>query len=190
MAEIEARERVRVDPLLRPDQLQLVARTLRQLGAGLGADADPVDPGRRGQRAVGLHRDFEAARVERVDQRRVELEHRLAAGDHDQRAFAPGPQRRHLVRQFARRIAPAILAIHADEIGVAERALRVRTVLLAPAPQIAAGEPEKHRPPPRLHAFALEGQEDFLDRICHSGTPLGGEVSIWFTRRREGAKGL
>ncbi len=70
MAEIPAEQGRGIDAGLRPDQLQLVAGALNDLGAGLGADADPVDPGGRGQRAVGLDRDLEAPGVERVDQDR------------------------------------------------------------------------------------------------------------------------
>src|SRR3546814_9206004 len=54
------------------------------LAPRLGADAHPVDRGMRGQRAVGLDRDLEAARVERRDQRVIDLEHRLAPGEHDE----------------------------------------------------------------------------------------------------------
>ena len=43
----------------------------------------------------------------------------------------------------------------------------VGAVLLAPAPQIAAGEAAEHRRPARLAALALQGQEDLLDRIGH-----------------------
>jgi hypothetical protein len=39
--------------------------------------------------------------------------------------------------------------------------------LLAPAPQIAARKAAKHRRPPRIAAFALQGVEDFFDGIGH-----------------------
>ncbi len=79
---------------LRIDQLQLVARRQHQRRGGLRADADPVEAGRRRLRAVGLDRDREAAGVERVDQRGVELEQRLAAGADDEAVVGVGAPRR------------------------------------------------------------------------------------------------
>ena len=82
-------------------------------------------PGTRRQRAVALDRDPEAAAVQRVDQRRVELQHRLAAGDDDQPALARlAPQRLDMTGQsLGVRELAAAGAVGADEIGVAEIAL-------------------------------------------------------------------
>ena len=79
-------------------------------------------PAGRGQGAVGLDRDLEAARVERVDQGGVELQQGLAAGDDDQRTRPLVPQCGDLLGQRPGLVAAAIFAIHADEIGVAETA--------------------------------------------------------------------
>src|SRR3546814_10041782 len=65
-----------------------MAAALDHLASRLGADADPVQPRMRGQGAVALDRDGKAARMERVDQRVVDLEHRFPAGQHD---IAPVP---------------------------------------------------------------------------------------------------
>ena len=48
MVEIEREQLGRVDAGLRPDQLQFVPAQLGERIAGLGADAEPVDAGRRG----------------------------------------------------------------------------------------------------------------------------------------------
>ena len=170
MAEIPAFELGRIDSVLGPDQLQFVARALDDLGPGLGADADPVEPADRRQRAVGLDRDSEAALVQRVDQRAVELKHRLAAGHHRQPLLrARTPQCRDMIGERVRvgELAAA-LPVGADEIGVAEIALRLRPVLLAPRPQIAPGEAQEHRPAARLDALALQRQERFLDGVGHA----------------------
>jgi hypothetical protein len=127
---------------------------------------------------VGFDRDREAARVEGVDQRRIELKQRFAAGYDDQTPIAlppelvdPGGQGRGLV-------SATILAVQTDEVGVAEAAVRGRPVLLSPGPQIAAGEAKKDRAAAGLHALALEGQEDLLDRITHrAGSSSGGKTA-------------
>ncbi len=113
--------------------------------------------------------------MQRFDQRIVELEHRLPAGNHHQPpigAFTPqqlDPRRERLgIGEL-----PPALAVRADEIGVAEIALGGRPVLLAAGPQIAAGKAQEHRPAAGLHPFALDGEEAFLDRIFPS-PPRGG----------------
>ena len=45
--------------------------------------------------------------------------------------------------------------------------MRRRAVLLAPGPEIAAGEAQEDRAAPGLHALALQGQEHLLDRVAH-----------------------
>src|SRR6516164_3350222 len=78
MSEVEG-----VEPHLRHDDLELVAVFDNEPGAGLGTDADPVEPRQRENRAVGLDRNLKAALVQRIDQQRIELKQRLAAGADD-----------------------------------------------------------------------------------------------------------
>ena len=56
----------------------------------------------------------------------------------------------------------------ADEIGIAEAALRGRAILFAARPQIAAGETAEHGGSSGLRAFALQGLEDLFDGVAHS----------------------
>ena len=74
--------------------------------------------------------------MQRGDQRFVDLERRFAAGQHDETLVArrppePRQQSREFlgVGEFA-----AVLAIHADKIGVAKAADRARAILLASGP--------------------------------------------------------
>ena len=168
MREVELFDLRRIERVLRIDQLQLVAGTLHQLGAGLGADADPVDRARHGQRAVGLDGDLEARSMQRTDQLLVDLQHRLAAGQHHVRRragiaaphFAAGAGEVFRRGEFA-----AAWPVGADEIGVAEIADGAGAVLVAARPQIAAGEAAEHGGAAGLHPFALQRVVDFLDRI-------------------------
>jgi len=64
-------------------------------------------------------------------------------------------------------VAPAILAVGADEIGVAEAAQGLGAVLLAPRPQIAAGKAQEDGAAPRLHALSLQRKEYLFDRVAH-----------------------
>src|SRR6185437_8380453 len=149
--EMAERQRLEIfgrDAFLWKHQLQLVAGAERERRARLGADADPIEPAGRRAGAVGLDRDGEALGMERLDERLVELQQRLAAGADDEarrRALGrPGaPDRAGEIR--GRGEAAAARAVGADEIGVAEAAYRVGAVGLAAAPQIAAGEAAEHR---------------------------------------------
>ena len=112
---------------LREDELELVAAREHEWRApAFGLTQIQSMPARAALRAVGLDRDLEAARVQRVDERRVELQQRLAAGAHDERSRAAhvrdGQRRRDGVGERRRRVAnlpPS--GPDADEIGVAER---------------------------------------------------------------------
>ena len=100
---------------------------------------------------------------------RVDLQQRLAAGQHDVAVgVLAGPLRGDGVGEFVGRgIAAAQRAVGADKIGIAELAGRGGAVLLAAAPEIAARETAKHRRPPGMGAFALQGQKDLFDRVTH-----------------------
>ena len=57
--------------------------SLDQLRASLGTDAEPIDPSRRRNRSIGLNGNLEFPRVQRIDQRPIQLQQRFASGaDH------------------------------------------------------------------------------------------------------------
>jgi hypothetical protein len=157
MLEGEMFELLRCQPVLRHDELQLVAVHKLQRRPGLRADADPIETGRRFHRAVGLDGDGEPALVKRVDQRRVDLQERLAARADDEAPFAfLGPERRDcLGERGSAAVLAAAAAVRTDEIGVAELAGRRGAVFLAAGPEIAAREAAEHRRATALRSFTL-----------------------------------
>ena len=83
--------------------------------------------------------------------------------------FGPlAPKFGYLGSQRLSFIPPAIFAIHADKIGIAELANRRGSVLLTTCPQIASGKAQEHRPSSGVYPLTLQGQEDFLDRVAHA----------------------
>ena len=154
---------------LRPDKLQLVADMLDNLRPCLGADTYPIDTRMHQYRAVTLNRDLKVGRVQRVDDSIIDLQHWFAAGNyHIAVGDAITPQRCNLRRQCVSIIAPAILAICADKIGVAKLADGGTAVGLAPRPQIAVGKAQENRPAARMDTFALQRQENLFDGITHA----------------------
>src|ERR1700682_502340 len=154
---------------LRVDQLQFMTAPHHEVRAGFRANTDPVHAVGRLDGAIGLDADFETTPMQRLDQRRIHLQQRLAAGQYH---VAVGLRCRPLRSDGAgeipgRGIAAAQRSIGADEIGVAELACCGGAVLLAAAPEVAAGETAKHRRAGGMRAFALQGQKDFLDRVTH-----------------------
>ena len=167
----------RIDAGLRIDQLQLLAAGQRQRRVGLGADADPVDARRRRRgcrwspprsRSPGACSARSGARPAAAAARR---RCRPPAGSPAARARRPRPR-----PPAPRRVAnlPPPGAVGADEIGVAEAADGAGAILLAAAPQVAAGEAAEHRRPAGLAALALQGEEDLLDRSSSSASAPGG----------------
>src|SRR5258707_12801541 len=75
-----------------------------------------------------------------------------------------------------RRISGAERAVGPDKIRVAEFAGRTGPVLLAAAPEIAAGEPAKYRRAAGMCAFALQGKKDFLDRVTQPAVSSNAEL--------------
>ena len=165
--EIMPRQRL---PRLRPDQLQLVASALHHLATRLGTDAHPVDARMHRQGAVALDRNLEARAVQRLDQRIIDLQHRLAAGEDDIALLPPfAPEAlRHRGKLPRGCIFRAVFAIGADEIRIAEPADRLFPILLPPRPEVAPGKAQKNSAAARSHALALQGQEQLLDRIAHA----------------------
>jgi hypothetical protein len=62
-----------------------------------------------------------------------------------------------------------IFAIGPDEIGIAETTDGGVTIGIPAGPQIAAGKTAKHGRTARVRAFALQGVENFFDRVRHAG---------------------
>src|SRR5258708_8127447 len=90
--------------LLRIDQLQFVTPAYHEIGAGFRADANPVHALGRGDRAIGLDADRKAARMQRVDQRRIHLQQRLSPGqDHTTVPASAGPLRGDGISKLVRR---------------------------------------------------------------------------------------
>src|SRR3546814_9203210 len=111
--------------------------------------------------------------MQRVDQRGIELQQRLAAGADDETPVAAGAapdgsdglgQGRGIIET------PAVFAVGADKVRVAEAALGRGAVLLAAGPQVAAGKTAEHGSAAGLAALALQRLEDFLDRVAHGVT--------------------
>src|SRR5450759_1926859 len=166
--EIKIGESLRRRVLLRVDQLELMPPLYHEVRAGFRADANPVHAGGRIDRTIGLDADLEAARMQRVDQRPVYLQQRLAAGQDHVAVFAARPLRGDGIgKRLRRSIAAAQRSVGSDKIGVAKPAGRGGAVLLAAAPEVAAGKPAEHRRAAGMRAFALQGQKDFLDRVAH-----------------------
>ncbi len=127
-------------------------------------------------RAVCFDGDVETVLVDRVDQRRIELQQWLAAGeDHKAPRRVTRPSLRDGAREFACAFeAAAAGPIGADEIGIAELADGGGAVLFAAGPQIAAGETAEHGGAAGLGALALQRLEDFFDGVGH--VPLSAGI--------------
>src|SRR5712671_3204769 len=159
---------------LRIDQLEFMAPPYHEVGAGFRADANPVHALGRIDRAIGLDADAKAARMQRIDQDLVHLQQWFAAGQHHVAVcIRASPLRRDGIgKLFGRGIAAAQCAVGSDKIGVAKPARRRAAVLLAAAPEIAAGEAAEYRRAAGMRAFALQGQKDFLDRVTQPTVSL------------------
>src|SRR6185295_2749553 len=167
--EIEPRKIFRRGAGLRIHQLQFVAAAHHEASAGFRADADPVHPVGRFDRPVGLDADGEAARMQRIDEGRIDLQQRLAAGqDHVAVGIVAGPLPGDDFGELVRRsVAAAQRAVGADKVGIAELAGGAGAILFAAAPEVAAGKTAKHRRAAGMRAFALQGQEYLFDRVAH-----------------------
>lgn len=170
---VESLEVFRRRARLRKNKLQFLTRGLTKFGIRLGADADPVECGRRNERAVGLDGGEKSSRAHGIDELRVELQQRFAAGEDDETPFESMPPRRCngvSKRRRGRKTAPAVAA-GADEIGVAEPADRRGTILFAAAPQITSGKTAEDGGAPGVGAFALQRPEYFFDDETQASVP-------------------
>ena len=106
------------------DQLEFVAAFDDDRRGAFGADADPVDAGRRLDGAVGFDGDGEAARVDDGEQGRVELQQGFAAGEDDVAVGGVGAPGGFdgVGEPFGGGEFAAAVAVGADEVGVAEGA--------------------------------------------------------------------
>ena len=173
MLEIQRREALGWRVSLRIHELQLIAATLYDFRFRLGADADPVKARRRFDGAIALDANFKSSRVQCVDQRRIDLQQRFAAGANDVglRALYFGPERCNLDAEFIRiRKASAVHTVYADKIRVAEFAHGALAVPLVPAPQIASRKPQENGGATGARALALQRVVDLFDLIAHSLT--------------------
>src|SRR5579859_6612336 len=108
--------------------------------------------------------------MQRIDKCGVELQQRLTSSAHDEpmRVRSLGPRGINRTSKLVGRSkVSAAQTVGADEVGIAEAAYRVCTVLLTPRPEIAAGEATEHRRHTSVRSFALQGIEDFLDCVSH-----------------------
>src|ERR1700730_13384026 len=83
MREREAAQFFWPESLLRENELKLGPRGRNERRACLRADAKPIETGRRGEGAIGFDGDFEAPGMNRADQRLIELQQGLAAGENN-----------------------------------------------------------------------------------------------------------
>lgn len=162
---------------LRIHQLQFVTALLHQRRTGLGTHTDPVDAAWRRDGAIGLHGDLEIPLMNRFEQRFVQLQQRLATGEHNQWARAGRASRpvreNGVCERLCGREAAAARTIRTHEIGVAEAADCPLAVLLAAAPQVAACKAAEHRGTPAVGALALQREKEFLDGVAHGEHSCG-----------------
>src|SRR5215475_12191013 len=175
-----------IQPVLGIDQLEFVTAAHPQRRACLGADADPIEPLRDLACPVRFHGGLEAASVNSVKHRAVELQQRLPAGeDHEppRRKIPPGSLDR-LAEVFGVVKFAAADPIRADKIRVTEPADCMRSIHLAPGPQITTSEAAEHGGTTCLCSLALQRLEYLLDGIDHGsslqapGTTLNSGVSV------------
>lgn len=160
--------RIEVETSLWHHHLEFIALCLNDGVARFRADTDPVEPGRRLNRAIGLYPDFKAETVKRLDQGCVELQQRLSTR-HDHVFVVCNPGRPPLVDVASQsvgtgKLAPAV-ALGSDKVGIAKRATGLRAVFFTPRPQIAPGEPAKYGGPSGLGTLALQGIKAGVDGV-------------------------
>ena len=136
MGEVQPRQIFAVAARLWPNQLQFIAMRLHQFAASLGAHANPVNRRQHRQSAIGFHRNGKAARVQRIAQRLIDLQHRFPARQHDIAVSdIITPTLGDLFGQsFGIGIFAAQRAISSDEIRVAKLTNRLGAILLAARP--------------------------------------------------------
>ena len=120
---VETFEAIRIATLLWINKLQFVAGGLNESRASFWADTNPVEALRCRDSAVGFYRDAEALRMQRADERIIQLQQWFAAGANDIWLAASGPFSRDGCRKKLRiRELAAARSVVAHEIRIAELA--------------------------------------------------------------------
>ena len=162
-----------------PDQLEFMTGLLDDGCVLLRGHADPINPVGSLDGAVGLDGNRGANRMQRIDQRGVELQQGLAAGaDHERRftARVGVPDPADPVRGFPGRSEfAAVRSIRAHKIRITELADGVGPVFLASRPQVAPGKSHEYGGATGVESLALERGVDFLDGVGHGGSGADGE---------------
>src|SRR4029079_15080105 len=125
---------------------------------------------------IRFDRDFEAALMDRLDRRRVELEQWFPAGADDEALAVTverGPAGGDGVGEVVGAAELAAVGADADEVGVAEAADGAGAVLLAAGPEGADGEATEDGRPSGVGSFPLQGVEDLFDRVGHAKAGSG-----------------
>src|ERR1700757_3215645 len=105
-------------------------------------------------RAVRLYGDVEPFFSQSGNKLLIHLQKRLAAGEHHEPVPLSWEQPDRLLNDRG-----SFHPLAAPELGIAELADSLGTILLTTRPQIAAGEAHEHRDAPDVGALALRGQE-------------------------------
>jgi len=74
MLETQRKKLIRIKCRLRVYKFQFVSAALHQRSVGFGAYADPIQTCRGGNGSIGLDCNFEVARMQRCNDRRIDLE--------------------------------------------------------------------------------------------------------------------
>ena len=171
MPEIQVFEPLGLRLFLRVDELEFIAAVKDDRRICLGAHADPIQPLRRGLRAIRFDGHLKSLGMQCVDQWLVELKQWLSSRADDETCSGSipfWPARGNGSCQFAGGCElSATLAVRSDKLGIAERADGLRPVLLHSGPQVASGEPAENSRPPGLHSFTLKRVENLFDAVSH-----------------------
>lgn len=154
------------------NELQLVASNLNELGANLGADADPVDAFGCGNSSVGFDRHFEALLMKGFDKQIIDLKQWFAASTDDIGAptlVFPGLGYGSCEITRVGKLAPSG-SIGAHKVGIAEPTDGQTTVNFSSTPQVASGKATEDCWSTGLGALSLECVEQLFDRVGHDST--------------------
>ena len=171
VGEVEVLVALGLAALLAVDELQLVARGRPRPRPRPSGSCTPSRCRRARARVPLVSMAIsKVTGVQRVDQRRVELQQRLAAGAHDETGRA-GHERNVISQRVRVGEVPTTLAVGSDEVGVAEPAHARGAMLLASRPEVAAGEPAEDRGAAGVARLRLGASGTLPSRDSPSGVP-------------------